>query len=186
MKRKLNTCRQALLSTHPLYPPMTFHLFVYTRRPYAWPLNELINFLNFVNHARDPSKWNFVFIYFRWPCRLYSNTQLYMFYIFPLVMTHDANGATRLYTCTISASPYPQKKNSASPSSQLLPVPSICFRLVYPCLGDRSCFVPARPSSRSRRHNCVRIAEQWQDRHTPRWASSQVRISAVTISTKSF
>ncbi|KAG2584570.1 hypothetical protein PVAP13_6KG319406 [Panicum virgatum] len=75
----------------------------------------------------------------------------------------SSNGATRLYTCTISA----------SPSSQLLPVPSICFRLVYPCLGDRSCFVPARPSSRSRRHNCVRTAEQWQDRHTPRWASSQ-------------
>ena len=149
---------------------MTFHLFVYTRRPYAWPLNELINFLNFVNHVTRQN--GIVFIYFRWPCRLYSNTQLYMFYIFPLVI----QGATRLYTCTISA----------SPSSQLLPVPSICFRLVYPCLGDRSCFVPARPSSRSRRHNCVRTAEQWQDRHTPRWASSQVRISAVTISTKSF
>ena len=135
-------------STHSLYPPMTFHLFVYTRRPYAWPLNELINFLNFVNHVTRQN--GIVFIYFRWPCRLYSNTQLYMFYIFPLVMTHDANGATRLYTCTISA----------LPSSLLLPAPSICFRLVYPCLGDRSCFVLARPSSRSRRHNCVRIAEQ--------------------------
>jgi len=84
MKRKLNTCRQALLSTHPLYPPMTFHLFVYTRRPYAWPLNELINFLNFVNHVTRQN--GIVFIYFRWPCRLYSNTQLYMFYIFPLVI----------------------------------------------------------------------------------------------------
>jgi len=135
-------------------------------------LNELINFLNFVNHARDPSKWNFVFIYFRWPCRLYSNTQLYMFYIFPLVMTHDANGATRLYTCTISASPYPQKKNL----HRLPPSYCLCLLFVFAwytlCLGDWSCFVPARPSSRSRRHNCVRIAEQWQD-HTPRWASSQ-------------
>jgi len=64
---------------------MTFHLFVYTRWPYAWPLNELINFLNFVNHVTRQN--GIVFIYFRWPCRLYSNTQLYMFYIFPLVMT---------------------------------------------------------------------------------------------------
>ena len=180
MERKLNTCRQALLSTHPLYPPMIFHLFVYTRRPYAWPLNELINFLNFVNHVTRQN--GIVFIYFRWPCRLYSNTQLYMFYIFPLVIQWS-NTAVYLHNFCVALPA--KKKNSASPSSPLLPVPSICFRLVYPCLGDRSCFVPARPSSRSRRHNCVRTAEQWQDRHTPRWASSQVRISAVTISTKS-
>ena len=102
---------------------MTSHLFVYTRRPYAWPLNELINFLNFVNHVTRQN--GIVFIYFRWPCRLYSNTQLYMFYIFPLVMTHDANGATRLYTCTISASPYPQKKNL-----HRLP-PSYCLCLLF-------------------------------------------------------
>ena len=96
----------------------------------------------------------------------------------------SSNGATRLYTCTISASPYPQKKNL----HRLPPSYCLCLLFVFAwytlCLGDWSCFVPARPSSRSRRHNCVRIAEQWQD-HTPRWASSQVRISAVTISTKS-
>ena len=184
MERKLNTRHQALSSTHPLYPPMTFHLFVYTRRPYAWPLNELINFLNFVNHVTRQN--GIVFIYFRWPCRLYSNTQLYMFYIFPLVMTHDANGATRLYTCTISASPYPQKKKIL----HRLPL-SYCLCLLFVfawytlVLEIGVVLFLQDPRSRSRRHNCVRIAEQWQDRHTPRWVSSQVRISAVTISTKS-
>ena len=171
MERKLNTCHQALSSTHPLYPPMIFHLFVYTRRPYAWPLNELINFLNFVNHVTRQN--GIVFIYFRWPCRLYSNTQLYMFYIFPLVMT-----PMEQHGCIL-----------AQFQRRLPPCYCLCLLFVFAwytlCLGDWSCFVPARPSSRSRRHNCVRIAEQWQD-HTPRWASSQVRISAVTISTKSF
>ena len=102
MERKLNTCRQALLSTHPLYPPMIFHLFVYTRQPYAWPLNELINFLNFVNHVTRQN--GIVFIYFRWPCRLYSNTQLYMFYIFPLVIQWS-NTAVYLHNFCIAFLP---------------------------------------------------------------------------------